>query len=333
MPAADLHVIHLKQVVPEEVLLEPPYLGADLYPKAKRAWYRKKRLLISIGVLLIFGIAGIIIGSVLGTRSNNSGADTTINWKGGMWAFACDFNTPNMAAVPTESSLCGPKCIETLNCTHFTWTDMNNGTCFMKAGNITTEDAVRTTDPTMICGVAYLSNYTRFNQTIDWQGRDWTYACDFSDDSFLIIRSVGADCGGLCLTNPPCTHFMWSKVLGGTCFLKQGNVTKDDALATNDANMVCGVAYTNDAVLLNETVQWNINSTAVSCDFQNNDLSNNQTAQADCSILCSKTPLCTHFTWSQYSGGTCFMKKGNVSRDDAFRTNDSTMVCGILLTV
>ncbi|CAF1650649.1 unnamed protein product [Adineta ricciae] len=35
MPATDLHVIHLKQVVPEEVLLEPPYFGADLYPKAK----------------------------------------------------------------------------------------------------------------------------------------------------------------------------------------------------------------------------------------------------------------------------------------------------------
>ena len=327
----------------------------------RRAWYRKKKLLASVGVLLIFGIAGIIIGSVLGARSNNSDAgmifvfsallqfamffrkfitvflfnliDTTISWKGGMWAFACNFSTPNMATVPTESSLCGAKCIETLNCTHFTWTDVNNGTCFMKAGNVTTEDAVRTTDPTMICGVAYLSEYVRFNQTIDWQGRDWTYACDFSDDSFLIIPSVGADCGVLCLTNPPCTHFMWSKVLGGTCFLKQGNVTKNDALATNDANMVCGVAYEKNVVVLNETVEWNINNTAVSCDFQNNDLSNNQTVQADCSTLCSKTPLCTHFTWSQYSDGTCFMKKGNVSRQDAFRTNDSTMICGIILTV
>jgi hypothetical protein len=52
-PAPDLHIIHLKQVVPEEVLLEPPfegslniykylfsitvylYIGACLYPKAK----------------------------------------------------------------------------------------------------------------------------------------------------------------------------------------------------------------------------------------------------------------------------------------------------------
>ena len=50
-PAADLHIIHLKQVVPKEMLLEPPfegnlntsnhsssitiflYLGARLYPK------------------------------------------------------------------------------------------------------------------------------------------------------------------------------------------------------------------------------------------------------------------------------------------------------------
>ena len=26
-PAADLHIIHLKQVIPEEVLLEPPFEG------------------------------------------------------------------------------------------------------------------------------------------------------------------------------------------------------------------------------------------------------------------------------------------------------------------
>ncbi|CAF1510746.1 unnamed protein product [Rotaria magnacalcarata] len=31
--APDLHIIHLKQVIPEEVLLEPPFEGALLYPK------------------------------------------------------------------------------------------------------------------------------------------------------------------------------------------------------------------------------------------------------------------------------------------------------------
>ncbi len=52
-PAPDLHIIHLKQVIPDEILLEPPFegiwdifncffynkiflhLGANLYPKIK----------------------------------------------------------------------------------------------------------------------------------------------------------------------------------------------------------------------------------------------------------------------------------------------------------
>ncbi|CAF1180310.1 unnamed protein product [Rotaria sordida] len=32
-PAPDLHIIHLKQMVPKEPLLEPPFEGAQLYPK------------------------------------------------------------------------------------------------------------------------------------------------------------------------------------------------------------------------------------------------------------------------------------------------------------
>ncbi|CAF1438665.1 unnamed protein product, partial [Didymodactylos carnosus] len=32
-PAPDLHIIHLKQMIPEDVLLEPPFEGAYLYPK------------------------------------------------------------------------------------------------------------------------------------------------------------------------------------------------------------------------------------------------------------------------------------------------------------
>ncbi|CAF3438188.1 unnamed protein product [Rotaria socialis] len=32
-PAPDLHIIQLKQVIPEEVLFEPPFEGALLYPK------------------------------------------------------------------------------------------------------------------------------------------------------------------------------------------------------------------------------------------------------------------------------------------------------------
>ncbi|CAF3915491.1 unnamed protein product, partial [Adineta steineri] len=67
-PASDLYIIHLKQVRPEQILLEPPFEGAYVYPKIQRQWYRKKRFAIPIGFLFTLIIGGIIIGSVLGTR-------------------------------------------------------------------------------------------------------------------------------------------------------------------------------------------------------------------------------------------------------------------------
>ncbi|CAF4893598.1 unnamed protein product, partial [Rotaria magnacalcarata] len=68
-PASDLHIIHLKQVVPEETLLEPPFQGAYLYPKIKRQWYRKKRFAVPMCIMMTTCIVATIIGAILGTRT------------------------------------------------------------------------------------------------------------------------------------------------------------------------------------------------------------------------------------------------------------------------
>ena len=60
-----------------------------------------------------------------------------------------------------------------------------------------------------------------------------------------------------------------------------------------------------------------------SCDFVNNDLANARTSFEDCSIKCNQTVGCTHFTWTIWNGGTCWMKKGIICKDDAFFTDDS----------
>jgi hypothetical protein len=38
---------------------------------------------------------------------------------------------------------------------------------------------------------------------------------------------------------------------------------------------------------------------------------------------------CTHFSWTTYMGGTCWMKTGAVSKNDAISTSDPTAVCGL----
>ncbi|CAF4914368.1 unnamed protein product, partial [Rotaria sp. Silwood1] len=71
VPSPNLYIIHLKQVIPEETLLEPPFKGALLYPKPERSWYKKKRYVLPLSLFIILSITAIVIGAVLGSRKTN----------------------------------------------------------------------------------------------------------------------------------------------------------------------------------------------------------------------------------------------------------------------
>ncbi|PAA89100.1 hypothetical protein BOX15_Mlig002476g1, partial [Macrostomum lignano] len=77
-------------------------------------------------------------------------------------------------------------------------------------------------------------------------------------------------------------------------------------------------------------INWNGNNWAHGCDFRNNDLSNVRIPSEQCGGRCANTQGCTHFTWTQHNGGTCWMKRGSVLKSDAFPTGDMTMVCGVI---
>lgn len=68
------------------------------------------------------------------------------------------------------------------------------------------------------------------------------------------------------------------------------------------------------------------------CDFVGQDFANQQVPGSQCSQVCANTPACTHFSWTPASGGTgtCWMKKGPVSINDAVPSTSSGIVCGIL---
>jgi hypothetical protein len=68
---------------------------------------------------------------------------------------------------------------------------------------------------------------------------------------------------------------------------------------------------------------------ASACYFEDGDLSNKQVAGDECARTCASTFGCTHFTWNSYNGGTCWMKRGNISESNAGYTGDQSMVCGI----
>ena len=68
---------------------------------------------------------------------------------------------------------------------------------------------------------------------------------------------------------------------------------------------------------------------AFSCDFDGNDMGNAQMRGEDCGGKCISSPGCTHFTWTNWNGGTCWLKSGSVSKSNAKYTGDNSMVCGI----
>ena len=67
----------------------------------------------------------------------------------------------------------------------------------------------------------------------------------------------------------------------------------------------------------------------MACDFKGNDLSNQKGSSSNCAQTCASTSGCTHFTWTSYNGGTCWMKSGSISKSNAVFTGDQSMVCGI----
>lgn len=72
---------------------------------------------------------------------------------------------------------------------------------------------------------------------------------------------------------------------------------------------------------------WNADNTASNCTFKNNDLVNKLGPRENCLNECKNQIDCTHFSWSTWNGGTCWMKRGSVTKADA--VFQSGNICGI----
>ena len=93
---------------------------------------------------------------VLSAFSLNS-ANAQINWQSGgagiSWAFACDFPNNDLSSARVAGDQCSNTCINTAGCTHFSWSDYQGGTCWMKSNAVTLNDAKFNNNQQMICGV------------------------------------------------------------------------------------------------------------------------------------------------------------------------------------
>ncbi|CAF3374963.1 unnamed protein product [Rotaria sp. Silwood2] len=83
-------------------------------------------------------------------------------------------------------------------------------------------------------------------------------------------------------------------------------------------------------LVLTDHIEWKQNW-AFSCDFPGNDFKDVQISGDKCNAECSKTSSCTHFAWAQWQGGTCWLKKGLISKREAIKTDNPTDICGVLI--
>ncbi|CAF1161426.1 unnamed protein product, partial [Brachionus calyciflorus] len=80
----------------------------------------------------------------------------------------------------------------------------------------------------------------------------------------------------MCEETLDCTHYAWSDFEGGTCWLKKGSVSKNDAIPVkNNMNERCGLIF------INWQGHW-----ANNCDFPGNDLKSIKSPPELCSVMC-----------------------------------------------
>lgn len=104
--------------------------------------------------------------------------------------------------------------------------------------------------------------------------------------------------------------------------MKRGSVGRNDAFVGHDKTSICGIT---------KKIGWNGNKWAVGCDFRGNDMNNVRSKNEDCFAHCAVDSQCTHFSWNNAFGGTCWMKQYNgVNRSDAVLVLDTSSVCGLI---
>ncbi len=78
-------------------------------------------------------------------------------------------------------------------------------------------------------------------------------------------------------------------------------------------------------------IDWDENNSAISCAFSGNDLTNSLTKSSECGALCASTSGCSHYTWTDFNSGTCWLKTNTVSKSDAYFKSDQNALCGIVV--
>lgn len=203
-----------------------------------------------------------------------------------------DYTGEDLANQPSATAEnCCNLCATTTGCKAFTWTPYNKGTCWLKRArgkivvNAAASSAIVTPGPRM---------YSDLKQDTDIVGNDI--------GSRANMGSADA-CAAYCRSNnkPGCRAFSWVPANGGTCYFKSGRGESVVKAGVASADVYPPFDY--------ESSQFNAKQVGV--DYAVGDLASKPSRSADgCFQLCRETEGCNAFTWTDFNGGTCWLKYG-----------------------
>lgn len=170
------------------------------------------------------------------------------------WASNCDFEGKAEEKPRVSAKDCIKKCEAELECTHYTWAPPRGGLCWLKSGAVTRKDAIYRQAPGLQCGYVNVPEpsvqtkvRSSLSELINWKGKNWAFGCDFYDSNFASDHTSSQDCEKSCAKTAECSHYTWVfEGNGGSCGLKSGEVTREDAFPIDNRNVLCGVLTVED---------------------------------------------------------------------------------------
>ncbi|RHZ30381.1 hypothetical protein DYB37_012096 [Aphanomyces astaci] len=124
-------------------------------------------------------------------------------------------------------------------------------------------------------------------------------------------RANAADCCADCDGIPGCKLFVWSYFNGGTCWLKSQVGIKVTSVGVKSAVLTSPVTTSAPPPTPPPSLCLPVEA---NYDFPGNDISYVPSRQfKDCCAVCTNTPGCNFYVWTDYNSGTCWLKSNQGS--------------------
>jgi len=184
-------------------------------------------------------------------------------------------------------------CYSATGCKAWSWSNYNGGTCWFKSkrGEVVYKPGVKSA-----IVFATPQNTCELKPDTDYRDND-------------IGRADSATAGGcceLCKNYPRCRAFSWNTYRGGSCWFKSAKGSTIYNPGVQSAEV-----YPNDEPIVNPPTCDLVNL-EYNVDYYDNDIGNVPSASVHgCCSICkswSGSGTCRAFSWSNHSGGTCWLK-------------------------